>query len=301
MTSGDTSTLTIANGDGVSGDPSFTVDAVPSGGGTFTGDLTTEGVLISDLLDLAHTTTRITGYASNEHLIERTASNRFAKLVNNGGTNDDWDLKLFQNGSATPVSVITENQIPLSGMTTGAVLYADSATSLSTKLGPPLLLEEVSISTQANVDLTLPAGWSQFRVEVIELHNAGNDLGAQINVGGGFLSTNYDGTIDQQAQGTSNKVSSLTSNFIYLSESSQAMSSSRGAYYRIDILNPGDGVDGFYCQIYGSFYTTSGTKRMIVNSIGQQMGSATRATEFRLYSPASGNLTSGTVRLYGIA
>jgi hypothetical protein len=302
MTSGDTSTLTIADGDGVSDNPTFTVDAVPSGGGTFTGDLTTEGVLISDLLDLAHTTTRITGYASNEHLIERTASNRFAKLVNNGGTNDDWDLKLFQNGSATPVSVITENQIPLSGMTTGAVLYADSATTLDTALGPPLLISEDTISAQTNLDITLPSGWQSF-VLVIDrlLVPGGDDIGLRVDVGSGYLTTQYEYVIDARSNGASG-VEEGNTTYIPLNISTQGLNGTTNpAYYRIEIINPGDSTFGFYALVNGSYFMHTQAEQAIVNGMGRQHGDKTRAVGVRLFDVDSNNMTAGKVRLYGIA
>jgi hypothetical protein len=296
--------ITVDNGDG-SSDGAITLDQtqVPAlnADETFLGNLTFSGTLsLSGELTLSADTTNLTPPA-NVHTIEKSGTNRFAVITNVGGTDDDWKLEIYQGGSL--YNTLTENDIPMSGLTVGAVAYADSATSFSTAVGAPLLLSTTTISTDSDVDVTLPSGWGSFMIEVVDLlmTTAGDDLISRVDVGGGYLTTGYDTAIAVTAPSIHNRQSDTSHTYMYLSESNQGLSSSRPAYYRIHVMNPGDGTEGFYCQAEGSYYGTSANKRMLVKAMGQQESNKTRATGFRLTELASGTLKSGTVRLYGIA
>jgi hypothetical protein len=297
MSTGTPTTVSWTNPAGTAGDPRIDVDAVPTGGGTFSGEVTFGAAAnFSGLVDLQNTSTQIL----MPHFLESSAGEDGFRFTRNGAT----DFDFYVNQSATYKKALTTREMDLAGMTTGQVVIADSATQLLpvTAAVPEVLIDQAFAADDPfDMDLTAYDTYAYYRIVITGLvpGTDTDDLYMTISVNGStFLGVGYDWDTrdDDGSDGASN-----ASQF-QLARTAQGLGAQTGEWYSCNLeIFPGDGTTPFHYNGNGQGVAKTGNYRTHYSLGGamRQATSAVRATDIRL-DASTGTLATGNIRLLGI-
>jgi hypothetical protein len=175
-----------------------------------------------------------------------------------------------------------------------------SGTTLSA--GGDVLLSNQTASSSASIDFTalLSSTYSKYRIEAIDILPAtGSALLGRINTGGGYITT---GTYNTAGQGRAHESSAVTlelsaATAFNFSNNNIDATASTGSSFTIEIVNPSHtNITRF--PFYGGYKASGIAREYWVTGVANNTGT-TAITGFQLLM-SSGNIASGTFKLYGI-
>lgn len=204
---------------------------------------------------------------------------------------------ILGNGTSTPTFVAPG--------TSGNVLTSNGTTWQSTApaTGAMVLLSTQTASSSSSIDFTaaLSSTYSKYVVEIFDLVPASAaQILCRVNTGGGYIST---GTYDQGVDGRDSEGNPMggeleNTTSLSLSANENVATSSNLNNFTVNIYNPSH-ASKRTAIMWNGLWITDGTTRHRPGYGGgsNQTTSAVTGIQFLM---SSGNITSGTFKLYGI-
>lgn len=230
----------------------------------------------------------------------------FLLIVKAEGANTE-EVCVCTNVSGTTLTVAgAQANSSASNHASGATIVGGIVSSSVIKQTGWVLLEEHTASTSAALNFTtgITSDFDEYAIEIIEIVTATDNasITVQVSTDGG---ANYDATSGHYAWQAwamvsggsgSNGSTSDTKITLIVSQTSGTNNTNFSGFYRL--YNPG-GASRKIITGVGTGWDSSGT-RLISYTAGGSYLQTTAVNAFRIIA-SSGNLTSGTVRLFGVA
>lgn len=263
-------------------------------------------------------TDNVTAFSSGDSGVDSITTTFTEDVIS---TSDSIIFSDYSDGNSTKrdtvqglVDLTTPLYVPIpNSSTTGDILYHNgttfarlpvgaSGTGLVVSSGVPvwakglrLISETVITGSPSSVDMTLPAGYSSFMVEYAGVDIKGQVLQMLVDVGGGFVTSNYNGSIIDQKTTTAYGTTSASAFELLLADSTAAAYGN--GYVHIYKGSGGSGIRPF---IHGEGWfdenMTTGNAQRKINGFYNVSASVISAVRLKR---ASGNFSSGVVRLWG--
>ena len=293
--------ITVTNGDGVAGNPTLSIDE--SDDRTWGGTATFNDQVTFAAADTTFSTSAIKLDASPFRI---DAPNGSGLRLDENSPNDTT-LSLAVGGAFEPV--VTNALLPTSSLTANeAVVVNTGGTAYTTQESRlPALVAEASLPA-ASFDVTLSSDYSMFEVEFVNVRPAtdNQDFWMQVSIDGGstYMNSGEYEYVDvlQNNNNQSNAVSAANQFVLGPLSLDNTASGERGFLSgKMWIYSVGDATEVFNFHAdfvqrgQGSTSITHGTNSGTITDSSQ-----TAAVDSIRFKAASGNLQSGTIRVWGI-
>lgn len=269
---------------------------------------TIDGGVIGSVTPKAGTfTTLTTTSISTTSLSATTVSAATPILVSNGGTGLATltaNNVILGAGTSTPTFVAPGASGNL--LTSNGTTWT-SATPGASSAGAQILLSTLTASDSATIDFTsgIDGTYKEYIIDIIDLVAASDgqivNLTLSTNGGSNYLGANYQYVLLQNRSGAATPNGSGSTSEAYIAlHAASSLGNAAGENFssRIVINNPASAAVYKTINMASVFFDTS-TELCQARGCGTYTGATTAINAFRI-SLSSGNIASGTFKLYGV-